>query len=179
MNMATWFWRAACAAAVVAGLGLASPSWADDKGKDKGKGGPKANIIQVDLNKLPPGLARQLMDLSKGKYDSKGKPEAKKHDDKGRPGPATKDDDKKKPGDKKGAGKAISLTEAIAIAEKVGRGQAVKAERKGEGADAQFKIDVVGRNDTRSKITLDAAGRVVEPDRGKGTEKKPGKDKKE
>jgi hypothetical protein len=64
----------------------------DDKKKDDGK---KPNIVQVDLNKLPPGLAKQIMAelaKSKGKGDDKKKDSKKDDDD---------DDDNKKKSSKK------------------------------------------------------------------------------
>src|SRR5262245_58985401 len=63
---------------------------------------------------------------------------------------------------KKEEAKPISLTEAINIAEKAGKGQAIKAERKGEGADTQFQVEVVGKDGARSRISLNAAGKVQE-----------------
>src|SRR5688500_4444329 len=61
-------------AAVLGGLYLASPAWADDKGEGgagKQKGGQSPRIIQVDLDRLPPELAKQLRaELAKGDKES-------------------------------------------------------------------------------------------------------------
>jgi uncharacterized membrane protein YkoI len=154
----------------------------DQKGKGKedkkGKGKEdkkKEQVVTVDLNKLPPDLAKQLLKYlrdaeEKGKGKEKG---AGKGKDKG----------KDKGAEKKGGGKVISLEEAIAIAEKLGKGKAVKAERKGEGSDASFKVEVVGKDGTKSKIQLNAQGETpeaigypkMEPEKKDG--KKPGKGK--
>jgi uncharacterized membrane protein YkoI len=133
-------WRLACAIAGVSMLCLVGFGQADDK-KDKD---PKAksNIIEVDLSKLPPEVAKQVLEALK-----------------------------------KNEVKPVSLIEAITSAEKAGKGQATKAERKGEGADAQFKVDVVLADGSRIRITLNAAGKVLENEpapkgKGKGPEKK-------
>ena len=48
----------------------------DDYGKGKGKGASTgSNVIQLDLNKLPPDLAKALMKYAKG-GEGKGKPQA-------------------------------------------------------------------------------------------------------
>jgi hypothetical protein len=74
--------------------------------------------------------------------------------------------------------KAISLKEAIDIAEKLGKGQAVKAERK-DKPEVCFKIDVVGPDGTK-KIELTADGKVKEkkPDEEKKPEEKKPNDRK-
>jgi uncharacterized membrane protein YkoI len=56
--------------------------------------------------------------------------------------------------------KTISLTEAIAIAEKTAKGTATKAERKGEGAETHFKIDVVNKDGEKQKVELTPDGKV-------------------
>jgi uncharacterized membrane protein YkoI len=121
------FSRVCCVLAAVIGLGLAGWSLADDKDGKDAKGKAKPNVIEIDLSKLPPDVAKQVLESLK-----------------------------------KETAKPISLIEAITIAEKVGKGQATKAERKGEGAETQFKVDVVGIDGTKVKLTLSAAGKVVE-----------------
>ena len=55
--------------AIVLGLCLCGSSRADDQQKPKGKGkGAKEGVVQLDLSKLPPELARQVRAyLGKGK----------------------------------------------------------------------------------------------------------------
>lgn len=138
------------------------------KGKDKGKGKGSTDIVQVDLNKLHPGIAQYIRDQI-GAKGAKGK-----DDKKGEPG---KGDEKKK--DKKGegkkAGKEITLVDAINIASRTGT--VVKAERKGEAADATFKIEVRGSDGAKTKLNLDAFGRSIQDMPKKGDEKGKGKGK--
>jgi hypothetical protein len=54
-------------------------------------------------------------------------------------------------------GQAISLVEAIGIAEKLGKGQAVKAERREKG----FRIELTGA-EGKSRIELSADGKVLD-----------------
>ncbi len=109
MNRSTGCWRTLCAAAVAFGLCLAGPGRAQEKGqKDSGKG-KDVIIIQLDLSKAPPGLVKQLMELSRGankdddkktgdKKDDDKKADARKGDDKKK---GDDDDDKKKGDDDK------------------------------------------------------------------------------
>ena len=66
MSVTTWLWRGLGGAGLILALFLiAGVGLADDpkgKGKDKPKSEPdkKGNVITVDLDKLPPGLAKQL-----------------------------------------------------------------------------------------------------------------------
>jgi hypothetical protein len=79
------------------------------KEEDAKKGGSKTrNVVEVDLNKLSPELAKRLQaELAKikggnpGNDDEKRKPAKKDDDDDGDKKKAGKDDDKKKPGGKK------------------------------------------------------------------------------
>ncbi len=101
---------------------------------------------------LPPGLAKKLGALPEGKPEPGKKPEAKE------------------------SARAISLSEAIAIAEKTAKGTAVEAERSGEGGDVHFKVEVVGKDGQKQKVVLDASGKVQagkekEDDEKKGEEK--------
>jgi hypothetical protein len=52
-----------CGAALLLGLALPGSSWGGDKKKDKGDG-QKPYVIQIDLNKLPPDVAKRLLELS-------------------------------------------------------------------------------------------------------------------
>lgn len=133
-------WRLACVIAGVSLLCLAGFIPADDKKDDKAPKG-KPNVVEVDLSKLPPEVAKQVLEALK-------KPDVK----------------------------PITLIEAITIAEKAGKGQATRAELKGEGAEAQFKVDVVGKEGGKLRFTLSIAGKVLESEeapKGKGK----GKDK--
>src|SRR5215471_14233625 len=68
MNLSRWCWQIACVMGLTVGLCLASTSVAQDRAqKDsrKGKGADKPNIIQIDLSKLPPDVAKRLLELSK------------------------------------------------------------------------------------------------------------------
>jgi hypothetical protein len=68
MNFSRWCWQSAGVTAVAALLILSASSSAQDKGqKDskKGKGAAKPDVIQIDLSKLPPDLAKQLRELTK------------------------------------------------------------------------------------------------------------------
>jgi hypothetical protein len=58
-------------------------------------------------------------------------------------------------------GKSISLAEAVVIAEKLGKGQALKAERK-DKPEIAFRIEVVGEDGQRSKIELTGDGQPKE-----------------
>src|SRR5262245_34958289 len=72
MTRSSWSWGLVCAAGLIAGLGLPRAGFADD---GKGKGQPAgSNIIQIDLNKLPPDVAKRLLELSRG--DAKKAPAA-------------------------------------------------------------------------------------------------------
>jgi hypothetical protein len=58
-------------------------------------------------------------------------------------------------------GKAITLAEAVTLAEQAGKGQAVWAERQGAGADASFTVDLLGGDGARVRVRLSAAGQVL------------------
>lgn len=57
--------------------------------------------------------------------------------------------------------RVISLVEAIGIAEKVGKGQAVRAERR-DRPELGFRIEVVGPDGSKIRIELTADGKVKE-----------------
>jgi uncharacterized membrane protein YkoI len=201
MRLATWFPRV-LGMGVVTLLIVVSVSLADDKkGKPKNDEGPSTTT--VDLSKLPPDVAEKILDLVKEakKSDKKGKKgpdgekpappkeEGKKGPEGEKPAPPKKGEDKKGPegvkpappkeegkkGPDKKANKSISLTEAIGIAEKLGKGKATKAELKGHDEDAHYTVDVVNKDGEKSKIELTTAGKTRE---GKGPPKKDEKKKK-
>lgn len=113
--------------AILGGLGLA-----DDPKADPAKG--KANVIQVDLSKLPPDLAKKLLEATTAQDPKKAAPPIK----------------------------TITLIEAITIAEKSAKGEAVKAEKKGEGPETHFKIDVLGKDGKKAKVELTGDGKPKE-----------------
>jgi uncharacterized membrane protein YkoI len=159
---------------------LTSSSLADqqEKGKGKGKGKDKGitGIVQVDLSKLPPDLAKQVLAAlagtpapdKKGKKDDDEVKKDKKGDPKKKKAKDDDDDDEvrkgKKGDDKKGKGAAmtISLADAVRIAEKHTQGEAFKAQRKGEGTAAQYKVEVLDRQGAKGNVTLDARGQVLD-----------------
>jgi hypothetical protein len=64
MKVSKRCWQVVCVAAVLASLGFADLGSAQDKGQKEPKKG-KSEIIQVDLSKLPPDLARQVLEFSR------------------------------------------------------------------------------------------------------------------
>jgi len=180
-----------------------SPAAAQKEGKGK-----EGNTI--DLNKLPPELAKALQKFihdhvkhgPKGKgndhpKDKKDHPKDKKDHPKG---PEMKDkkdhpkdkkdhpkgpemkDKKDHPKDKKGEQKFeprpvrnVTLSEAIAIAERDGRGTARKAEGHEKGGELEYRIEIVSTNGERTRIVLDSRGNRI--DHAEPADKK-GKDKK-
>jgi uncharacterized membrane protein YkoI len=127
---------AALAAAIL--LVSHSPVSAQRTGK-AGKGDENPKIIQIDLSKLPPDLAKALQDFTKKKK--------------------TRD----RRGEKKGAADAISLSEAIGIAEKAaGKGRATSANRK-DGLDyTHFTVTVAHADGTTTRYTLSGTGKILQ-----------------
>jgi uncharacterized membrane protein YkoI len=150
---------------LVAGtLFLAGLSLADDKNPPK-----KSNLVEVDLSKLPPDVARKLQEFLqqsakepyKDKGKGKGKPKA--------PEPAPLPTEKPKPSEpapppkekaKPTVARNITLVEAITLAEKSGKGTATKAERKGEGSETFYRIEVTGSDGKKTRIELTLQGKV-------------------
>src|SRR5947209_6018370 len=63
-------WHLLCAAAFLACLGLAASGLADEDSRREKKRGQQeqaSGTIEIDLSKLPPDLARQLLKYAKGK----------------------------------------------------------------------------------------------------------------
>jgi hypothetical protein len=159
--------RLACLAGLLLGLTLclSGPTFAQKgEGKGKGKGKAQAEVVEVDLSKLPPGLAQQIRDALKAP-EPKAKEKGKKDDGK-------KD---KKDKDAKKKAKDISLTDAIRIAETVGKGECVKAERKSKDGQTEFKLEVLTRDGSKERLTLDPRGNVLQQDQKGGKKKDDGK----
>jgi hypothetical protein len=57
--------------------------------------------------------------------------------------------------------KMISLGEAVSLIENAGKGEPVLAEKLGEGAKAQFNIDVLGANGAKCRFNVNATGKVI------------------
>jgi uncharacterized membrane protein YkoI len=103
-----------------------------------GKGDESPKVIQIDLSKLPPDLAKALQEFTKKKK--------------------TRD----RRGEKKGAADAISLSEAIGIAEKAGKGRATSANRK-DGLDyTHFTVNVSHADGTRTRYTINGTGKILQ-----------------
>jgi len=164
-------------ASLTLGLIAAENDEFQEKGKGKGKGKGKSEIVQVDLSKLHPGIAQYIRDQIGQDY--KGKDEMKKGKGKGKgEAKSTPEPEPKKKAESKGKGKGklISLADAISIGER--SGTVIKAERRGEAADATFKLEVLGSDGAKTRISLDANGRVIQDAQKKGDEKgKKGKGK--
>jgi hypothetical protein len=132
---------------------------ADDKKDDKKKPDKKTpdtpTVIQLDASKLPPELLKKLVEAG-GTQPTK-------------PQPAKPDEAVKKPAPVK----AISLSEAINIAEKQAKGLAAKAERK-DHPEVHFKIEVLDKEGAKIKVELGADGkkREKQDDDDKPKEKK-------
>jgi uncharacterized membrane protein YkoI len=131
--LSSWSGRLLLAGVILGGLCLAGASLGQDKkAADPAK---KPTIIEVDLSKLPPDVARQLTEALKAREEVK----------------------------------PISLSEAISAAEKAGKGQAIKAEREGESVETRFRIELVSKDGTRTRLVLGPSGKVIDsPEAGKG-----------
>jgi hypothetical protein len=160
------------AAAVVA---VAVPTATADEPKVKKPEPPAAEpaktiIIQIDASKLPPDVLKELLKLSKPTEPMKPatKPEPVKPGTKPEPVKPGVKPEPTKPGIKPDTKpvtkpvKAISLSDAIAIAEKLTKGTVVKAEREDEDGKVEFELEVVDGKGGKTKITLDASGQVLE-----------------
>jgi uncharacterized membrane protein YkoI len=160
---------------------LAGVCRADEDGggeKFAGKPAKKPRVVEVDLNQLPPDVAKQVQAVLKAaQKEAKGAPPktppglAKKEEP---PAPPAEPKKPGKPEKPKKPARTITLTEAIAIAEQTGRGQAVKAERRGEGAKARFEIDLIDKQGRRVEVEVSATGQLFqdeEPIKARPTEK--------
>lgn len=137
-------------------------------GQAKGTMGHPAN--GKDQPKGPPVKGKK--DDPKGKEEAKGK-KGDKHDAK------KKDDDKGPPPHAKSKGKDdkynpraienLTLSAAIAIAERAAGGIARKAEWHDKGAEPEFRIEVISADGARTRVLLDSRGRRIEhPEEKKG-----------
>ena len=192
---------AVLSAAAIAVIAVPTASADEPKVKkpEPGAEPPKTIIIQLDASKLPPEVLKELLRLSKGTEPTKPvtkpgaepvkpgiKPEPTKPGVK--PGaepvkPGTKlvtKPEPTKPGIKPEPTKpvkSISLTDAIAIAEKLTKGTVVKAEREGEDGKVEFELEVADGKGGKTKVVLDGSGNVIKSG-NKGGEDKDVKGKK-
>jgi uncharacterized membrane protein YkoI len=128
-----------------------------------GKKQKKSKIVEVDLSKLPPDLAKAL-----AKYTGKGEQKGDRDEQKGdEPKGKGKGKGKKGMGDEDGkkgkGGKTLSLTQAIKIAENVTKGSAIRAELRTEGKTPSFRIEIqdsIGRR----RVDLSTSGEVLKND---------------
>jgi hypothetical protein len=134
---------------------------------------PQPIVIQLNLNELPPDVARRLLEIAgsetqpkKGpKKDEAAKPEKKEPKQPKADSAAAL---KKAP---KGSGRTITLVDAIGIAERLGRGDVVKAERKGDQREIHYKIELRDRNGEKQKIRLGSDGKLSKDDKKDGKKK--------
>lgn len=152
MRTSPWTCRLLRGAGVIAALCLAAHAQAADP-----PSGKKPKTITIELDKLPPDVAKRVLELTQS-------PPAK--------GPKKgKSADKPVPADP--AVKAIPLAKAIAIAEKLVKGEAVRAHRKGPPHDPHIDVDILSEDGTRTKVRLNAAGELMgSPEKKEKKEKK-------
>ena len=146
--------------AIAAGFSLVCPVSAQDRDEQKGQqstGKSKAkgkapDVVEIDLNKLPPDLAREIRDRLKKKSSSK----------------ESREGDKKKSGSKesresakKKSKKSISLTDAIKIVEATGKGEVERAGRRVSKGETQFYVEINTGDRHRTRITLNAKGKIL------------------
>src|SRR6516225_9017146 len=186
MSIATRFWHVIAVVAIAAGFSLVCPVSAQDRDEQKGQqstGKSKAkgkapDVVEIDLNKLPPDLAREIRDRLKKKSSSK---ESRKGDKKKSGSQGSREADKKKSsskesreGDKKKSGskesresakkkskKSISLTDAIKIVEATGKGEVERAGRRVSKGETQFYVEINTGDRHRTRITLNAKGKIL------------------
>src|SRR6516165_10362160 len=105
MSVAKRFWQVIAVVAIAAGFSLVGPVSAQDRdeqrgqqstGKSKAKG-KAPDVVEIDLNKLPPDLAREIRDRLKKKSSSK---ESREGDKKKSSSKESREGDKKKSGSK-------------------------------------------------------------------------------
>jgi uncharacterized membrane protein YkoI len=156
------------AATGVIGVPTATADEPKDKTKVKKPEPPatepgKTIIIQIDASKIPPEVLKDLIKLSQASQPTKpgAKPEPTKPGVK--PEPA-------KPGTK--SLKTISLSDAIAIAEKLTKGTVVKAEREDEDGQVEFELIVIDGKGGKSKVVLDGNGNVTKSEKGEDKDEK-------
>ena len=147
MSVAKRFWQVIAVVAIAAGFSLVCPVSAQDRDEQKGQqstGKSKAkgkapDVVEIDLNKLPPDLAREIRDRLKKKSSSKESRE----------------------GDKKKSKKSISLIDAIKIVEATGKGEVERAGRRVSKGETQFYVEINTGERHRTRITLNSKGKIL------------------
>jgi len=148
-------------------LCVASSVWAQgEKGKRSAKAGGNApNVVQADSTQAPSASDRKPSDSGPagGKAQEAGRKKNKADEKaadkkKGPKGPPQDAGKKRPPPAVKPGSAAISLVQAILIAEKLGKRQAVKAELR-DKPDVHFKIELADEDGEKIKIELDTNGR--------------------
>jgi hypothetical protein len=140
-------------------------------------------VAQVDPSQLPKDTPKTVPQTPKPKVEAgerkgdggnpkaeAGKPKAEAGERKGESGKR-----KGRSGKLAAGGKAVSLAEAIALAEKSGKGEAIRAEREGTGARRRFSVTLVDAEGTRTRVRLNATGNILDSQelpRGVGPSKK-------
>ena len=173
MSFAKRFWHVIAVVAIAAGFSLVCPVSAQDRdeqrgqqstGKSKAKG-KAPDVVEIDLNKLPPDLAREIRDRLKKKSSSK---ESREGDKKKSSSKESREGDKKKSGSKesresakKKSKKSISLTDAIKIVEATGKGEVERAGRRVSKGETQFYVEINTGDRHRTRITLNAKGKIL------------------
>ena len=146
--------------AIAAGFSLVCPVSAQDRDEQKGQqstGKSKAkgkapDVVEIDLNKLPPDLAREIRDRLKKKSSSK---ESREGDKKKSGSQGSRESAKKK------SKKSISLTDAIKIVEATGKGEVERAGRRVSKGETQFYVEINTGDRHRTRITLNAKGKIL------------------
>ena len=172
--------------AIAAGFSLVCPVSAQDRdeqrgqqstGKSKAKG-KAPDVVEIDLSKLPPDLAREIRDRLKKKSGSKESQEGakKKSGSKESGERAKKKSDSKESGEraekksgskesreagKKKSKKSISLIDAIKIVEATGKGEVERAGRRVSKGETQFYVEINTGERHRTRITLNSKGKIL------------------
>jgi len=158
--------------AIAAGFSLVGPVSAQDRDEQKGQqstGKSKAkgkapDVVEIDLNKLPPDLAREIRDRLKKKSGSEESREGtkKKSDSKeSREGGRKSGSEESREGGKKKSKKSISLTDAIKIVEATGKGEVERAGRRVSKGETQFYVEINTGERHRTRITLNSKGKIL------------------
>ena len=146
MSVAKRFWHVIAVVAIAAGCSLVYPVSAQDRDEQRGQqstGKSKAkskapDVVEIDLSKLPPDLAREIRDRLK----KSGSKESRE-------------------GGKKKSKKSISLTDAIKIVEATGKGEAERAGRRIYKGETQFYVEINTGERHRTRITLNSKGKIL------------------
>jgi hypothetical protein len=139
------------------------PVWAGDKGEKKGDPGGKTIVLHLDASKLPPEVLSQLLKIAGGKEGGAVAKVGKGGKVKGK---------RKGAESKKGQPeKTITLVQAVAIAEKLTAGSAVKAERVDQPKQ-HFSVDVLGADGKKQSVQVSPQGDVLSGKEAKGGDTK-------